>query len=338
MEEHHVTGIGLGRILDGKLAWTRYFGEQSPGVPVTAGTMFNTASVHKAVTAELALRLVQSGRINLDEPISEHYVHPDLADDPRHLQLTPRILLTQQSGFLNWPHDYEDGKLAFVRDPGTAYGYSGAGFLLFGRFLEAKLGVPFPELVREVIYNPLGMEGASSIQAAWMEERVARPTDADGQPFPDFELEHGAWNPADDLYVTVEDYAAFLIDVFGGGGLSAELQAERLRVATDLEGDPVWGCSKDAVSPYPDPYGHSIGWFVFGYGDSLNLQHGGNDFGEAANGYIHMDSGNGLVVFVNGANGVRVWPHLVDFVDQEQQFTKVFHAIIREYLSNDGGE
>ncbi|MEM6327414.1 MAG: serine hydrolase domain-containing protein [Bacteroidota bacterium] len=335
MDSFNVTGLGLGRIQDGRLVWTRYYGEQSPGVPVTATTMFNTASMHKAVTAELALRLVDKGLLDLDEPISAHYVHPDIADDPRHEALTPRLLLTHQTGFLNWPFNYEDGVLAFTQDPGTGYTYSGIGFMIFGRFLEQKLGTPYPQLVREHVYDPIRMDGASSVQETWMTDRVAQPTDADGQPFPDFALDEGYWNPADDLYVTVEDYAAFLIDVWRGGGVSPEVGRLRTEVQTPLREDPIWGCDDGAMDPCPEPYGHSIGWFVFGYGDSLNLQHGGNDRGEAANGYIHLDSGNGLVVLVNGANGVLAWPEIVDAIDDEQRFTATFHYIIDKFLSGD---
>lgn len=335
MDEHNVTGVGLGRIESGELVWTRYYGEQSPGVPVTASTMFNTASVHKAVTAELVLRLVDQGRVDLDEPISAYYVHPDIADDPRHESLTPRLILTHQTGFLNWPYNYEDGTLAFVRDPGTEYGYSGIGFMILGRFLERKLETPYPQLVREVIYDPLGMDGASSVLEAWMEDRVAHPTDSEGAPFPDFALDEGYWNPADDLYVTVEDYATFLLNVYRGGGVSPEIRELRTRVQTDLREDPIWGCDGGAVDPCPEPFGHSLGWFVYTYGDSVNLQHGGNDQGEAANGYIHLDSGNGLVVFVIGANGILAWPKIVDAIDSEQSFTTTFNYIIAKFLSGD---
>ncbi|MEM1116349.1 MAG: serine hydrolase domain-containing protein [Bacteroidota bacterium] len=337
MDTFNVTGVGLGRIQGGRLVWTRYYGEQAPGVSVTAATMFNTASMHKAVTAELALRLVDRGLLDLDEPISAHYVHPDIADDPRHEALTPRLLLTHQTGFLNWPHSYEDGRLAFTQDPGTGYTYSGIGFMIFGRFLEQKLGTPFPDLVRTYVYDPIGMDGASSVQEAWMADRVAQPTDAEGEPFADFALEEGTWNPADDLYVTVEDYAAFLIDVWQGGGVRPEVVSLRTQVQTPLREDTIWGCDGGAMDPCPEPYGHSIGWFVFGYGDSLNLQHGGNDRGEAANGYIHLDSGNGLVVLVNGANGVLAWPQIVDAVDDEQRFTATFHYIIDKFLTQDRG-
>ncbi|MEM1268556.1 MAG: serine hydrolase domain-containing protein [Bacteroidota bacterium] len=333
MEEYHVTGVGIGRIEESRLAWTRYYGEQSPGVAVSDSTMFNTASVNKAVTAELALRLVDEGLLDFDEPISAHYVHPDIAADSRHEYLTPRIILTHTTGFLNWPHNYEDGKLAFLRDPGEAYGYSGIGFMILGRFLEHKLGTTFPELVRQHVFEPAGMTYASVVQAPWMEPLVAHPSDAEGQPFPDFALDYGYWNPADDLYVSVPDYAKFLLHVLEGNTLSPALRVERQRVQTSLIEDDIWGCKEGRDMPCPDAFGHSIGWFVFDYGGNVNIQHGGNDQGEAGIGYLELSSNSGTIVFVRGANGVLAWPRIVDLIDGEQQFTSVFHAIIAEYFS-----
>ncbi|MEM8983593.1 MAG: serine hydrolase domain-containing protein, partial [Pseudomonadota bacterium] len=55
MAEYNAASVGVGIIRGGKLVWTGYYGEESPGVPVTPESMFNTASVNKSVTAELAL-------------------------------------------------------------------------------------------------------------------------------------------------------------------------------------------------------------------------------------------------------------------------------------------
>jgi len=205
--EHKASTIGIGVIEAGELAWTGYYGEQSPGIPASETTMFNTASVSKAITAELAIRLVDKGLIDLDEPVFKYYIHPDIADDPRHKDLTPRILLNHTSGFLNWPTEYDDGKLAFVRDPGSAFGYSGAGFDIFANFLEAKLSQTFPELVQEHIFDPFGMEKASQVQADWMIPYRIQPLDETGAFIEEFNLEMGYWNPADDYYATVEDHA-----------------------------------------------------------------------------------------------------------------------------------
>lgn len=335
MAEHKAATLGIGFIKDGVLVHTKYYGEQSPGVPASKTTMFNTASVSKAITSEVAIRLIERGEIDLDEPVSRYYVHPDLVDDPRHNQLTPRILLTHTTGFLNWPSSYDDGKLAFTRDPGEAYGYAGIGFEIFAKFLENKLGKTFPQIVKDEIYTPLGMTQASQKQEPWMAPYRVMPLDEAGAFQDEFNFEDGHWNPADDLFVTVEDYAKFLIAVMNNEGLGDEALRLRTTVQSDLTNDPIWGCDDGGIDPCPAPYGHSIGWFVYGYGDRLNIQHGGNDMSEAATAYFKTDTKDGLIVFVNAPNpnGILMYPKIVDLLDQDQNYTKIFHYIIAKYFS-----
>ncbi len=337
MADHKAPSMAIGVIRDSKLVLTRYFGDRSPGVPVGATTMFNTASVQKAVTSEAVIRLAAKGLIELDEPLSQYYVHPHIADDPRHELLTARIVLTHRTGFLNWPYEYEDGRLAFVNDPGTAYGYSGIGFMIMARAIEKKLAKPWPAIVRSEIFGPLGMNHSSVVQEAWFENNYVLPANADGGFQTDHTLDYGYWNAADDLYVTVEDYAKFLLSVAANTGVSQQLSEDRVRVQSDLTENEIWGCD-GVVDPCPDPFGHGLGWFVFGYDGVLNIQHGGNDRSEAAIGYVEPQTGNGAIVFVNSTQGVLLWPKIVDVIDRDQQFTAVFHHVIDKFLSPKGDE
>ena len=332
--EHKASAIGIGIIENGSLVWTGYYGEQSPGVPTSANTLFNTASVNKAVTTETFLRLASAGLVELDETIYQHYEHPDLADDPRYRELTPRIILTHRTGLLNWPHSYDDNRLAFTKDPGEAFGYSGAGFMILANFLEQKLDRPYPQIVREQVFEPVGMPTASVIQKPWMDRLVVHPLLDDGTFDIGFALDYGAWSSADDLYVTVEDYARFLISVMSGDRISDALAAERLRVQSDLTSDAIWSCDDGAPGLCPSPYGYGIGWMVFGYDGNLNVQHGGNDASEAAIAYFETGTRDGMVVFVNAPSpgGVLLWPRIVDVLDESATFTAVFHHIILKFF------
>ena len=119
-----------------------------------------------------------------------------------------------------------------------------------------------------------------------------------------------------------------------GEGVGPELRAERYRVQSDLTDNEIWGCDHGAVNPCPAPYGHGLGWFIFGYDGNLNVQHGGNDMSEAAIGYFGTATKDGLVVFVNAPNpqGVLLWPQIVDVLDENAKFTAVFHHIISKYI------
>jgi CubicO group peptidase (beta-lactamase class C family) len=219
--EQHVVTAGVGVIRDGKLVWSAYFGEQAPGLPASAATRFNTASITKTVTAETILRLVGQGKLSLDEPMATYWVDPDIATDPRRFDLTPRIALTHKTGFLNWRFFRRDGKLAFERAPGDNYGYSGEGFQYLARFAERKLGKPFPQLVDETVLRPLGMVHTDFTVHAENAGKIARPVDEGGIFYgtfcrPEgkaFCRKQGDWSAAADMTTTVQDYAAVLVAV-----------------------------------------------------------------------------------------------------------------------------
>jgi len=337
MDKYDAASVGVGIIRNGKLVWTGYYGEEAPGKPVGPQSMFNTASTNKAITAETALRLASKGLIDLDESISAYYVHPDIKADPRHEELTPRILLTHQAGFMNWPYLYEDEKLAFIDDPGNgAYNYSGIGFRIFAKFLEAKLEKPFPQIVREQVLNPVGMvHTTNSHDEAKLMQSIVMPVDKTGEFQENHDLETNYWSAADDLFVTVEDYSAFLISTMNNDAVSELMTIERRRVQTEMTDNAIWGCAKDAVDPCPSPYGHGIGWFVFGYENGLVLHHGGNDRSEAAIGYYEPTSRNGGVIFVNSPKGVQLWPKIADVVDPDQKMQDVFHDLIQKFFSEE---
>lgn len=335
MEKFKVTGLGIGFIKNGVLSNTEYYGDQSPNIPVTDSTMFNVASVTKAITSEVFLRLAAKGEVSLDEPISNYYIYADIAEDERHQLLTPRIILTHRSGFKNWPYEYEDGKLAFINDPGTTFGYSGIGFYILAKFLEEKMTTTFPHLVEETIFKPLNMRNSSIVIESWFEDKRPTPVDAEGNYMKPYDYNIGYWNPADDLHVTVEDYAKFLISSISQEGLTKELALEREKIISDLTNDPIFGTAKSTNDNfYPPSYGYGLGWMVFDYGDgNKNIQHGGNDQGEGAMAYFHTQSKNGLIVFCNGGNAVRMLPKIVELLDEEQNYTSVYNYILEKFFS-----
>ena len=338
IEAYGIAGIGVGVLRDGDLAWTRYYGEQRPGVPASAETVFNTASVSKTVTAEAFLALDEAGLFGLDDPIAPYVRHPDLADDPRYDLLTPRILLSHRSGLLNWPHSYDDGRLAFVRDPGTAYGYSGAGVELAVRAAEARLGQDYEAVLREHVFGPAGVREMGMGVEDWLDGRLATPMDEGGVYRPVAELNPnltpgapGDWNGADDLLTTVEAYATLLAHVLDDGPRAAA----RTTVLTSLDGDPIYDCEPTPAVRCPDAYGHSVGWMAYDYGDHTVLLHAGSDAGEQALVYGSPETGDGAVIFVNGAAGFLAVAQILDLLGQEPAFSAYYRQLIDRVLGVD---
>ncbi|MEM7666612.1 MAG: serine hydrolase domain-containing protein [Pseudomonadota bacterium] len=344
LEQPNIAGIGVARIEDGAVVWTGYWGEQSPGVPVSGRTAFNTASVAKTIIAETVLRLADQGRMSLDDSIAEHYTHPQLGEDPRYATLTPRMLLSHQAALKNWPWMYDDNRLAFTADPGQGEtSYSGAGIEIVMRYLEARFGTVYPELAKEVVFEPLGVEGMTVARDQWLEGRVSEPRGGDGTVYPPFTrsgddnlIEIGEYSAADNLYATVPGYAQLLVKLIDGTGLSPEMRAERAKLLSSSDSEMGYFCIADPAD-CPDPIGYGVGWGLFGEPDRTVLNHGGNDFAEHAQVYFIPETREGLVLFVNGGNAFPTGIDIILAVDPELRMAKHFEALIKKMREQGGG-
>lgn len=339
LDKHRITTAGLGMLVDGKLVWALYHGDASPGVPANAATRFNVASITKTVTAETALRLAEAGELDLDESLAAYWVDPDIAGDPRLPSLTARTVLTHTTGFPNWRFFRSDGKLAFTRTPGEAYGYSGEGFEYLARAISNKLQRPFPQVVRERVLEPAGM------QHAVMEVRrdglrdVAVPVDDEG-------VAHGVWcrpngwcrgegsySAADDMLITVPDYARFLGMVAREESRNAGTPFARSRVRVDTGDDAVVRCGDGAGVDCPRAQGYGLGFQIIEDEATRIVGHGGNDWAEVTLGYIRLPARDGLVIFLNAPNarGLAAMPDLVERLDPDSPFPNQY----RRWLAHD---
>ena len=344
LERHRVVTAGLGILRSGDLVWEGYFGEQSPGVPATADTRFNVASITKTLAAETILRLAGQGKLSLDESMAAFWVDPDLAGDERQRRLTPRMALAHTTGFPNWRFFLPGGKLALLHPPGERYGYSGEGLEYVARFAERKLGKPFPQLAAETVLEPLGMKNTLLVVDRAAAAKLARPVDEEGK-FPGYYCRpegagwcrpEGSWSAADDMTTTVRDYAAFLDSVARSGGYGPELAADRDRVQADKGKDRVVDCATDrAVMPAlscPDSQGYGLGFNVLRYGEQTVLGHGGADWSELAIAYISKPSREGLIVFLNAPNrrALAAMPELLELIEPASPFLPEFRRWLAE--------
>ncbi len=307
LHNHGVITAGAGVIKDGSLVWAGYYGEQAPGVPASRDTLFDVASMTKTVAAETVLRLVAAGRLALDESIAPYWVDPDLVDDPRHAALTARIGLTHTTGFLNWRFFADDGVLRILNEPGETYGYSGEGIEYVARYAEKKLGQDFESLVQQEIFTPLGLNNASFSVRQANYDRIARAVDEEGV-FHGYYCrpsgwcrEEGDYPAADDMVISVEDYATFMISAMNGDGLTDSLIADRNRVQTPVatEESVVVDCASVPAEQCPKAQGYGLGWEVLDFGDNQLIGHGGSDWSETTLGYFYTRSRDGLILFFN---------------------------------------
>lgn len=320
--------VGAGLIRNGRLVWTGYAGEETPSVRAGPDTRFNVASITKMITAETILRLVEKGQLSLDEPMSPYWVDPDIAEDPRRDKLTARMALTHVSGFPNWRFFLPGKKLQFLHDPASRYGYSGEGIEYVARYAEAKLTTSFPELVSEHLFGPLGIAAARLRIDRHSPAHIARPVDENGD-FPGYFCRPGGWcrehesySAADDLVISVPEFARFLIALMKHTGYSDALAQERDRVHTQRGEDRIVRCEQSAPVPCPQDQGYGLGFEVLDYADRHVVGHSGSDWSETSLAYVYLPSRDGLILFVNAPNrrALEAMPRLIEALDPSSPY------------------
>jgi len=325
LKKHKVNTAGVAVIKNGKLVWQNQYGEQSPGIPASADTLFNVGSITKTVTAETILRLVAEGKLSLDESISPFWVDQDLKDDPTHQQLTARMLLTHQSGFMNWRFFSDDYKLKFINEPGTKFGYSGEGFQYLAKYAENKLAVPFEQLVKSTIFIPLGMENVSISVQKENFSRIAKPLDENGKFYgyychpQGYCNKEGSSSAAANMVITVEDYAKFMIASIADKALSPELTEDRNTMQGIQARQQEIDCSDTPEILCPTQLGYGLGWAISQLKNDKLIGHRGTDWSVVSLAYYYQGSGDGLIIFFNAPNkaGIAAMVDALDLLDPD---------------------
>jgi CubicO group peptidase (beta-lactamase class C family) len=169
-----------GEILAAGAVGTRRVGTN---IPVTINDRFHLGSDTKAMTALLAARLVEEGRLRWDSTVAA--VFPELAEkmDPGFRKVTLEQLLSHTGGL---PSDNETfgnllkesisqegnldelrywmvgrwSRLPLASQPGTTFAYSNMGYTVVGAMIERVSGKTWDEGITERIFKPLNLETA----------------------------------------------------------------------------------------------------------------------------------------------------------------------------------
>lgn len=320
LRDSDVPSLAVAYIEGGKVAWTAVYGEQSPGVAATEGTLFNMASLTKPITAETVLRLASAGKLSLDESMSPFWLDPDIKDDPWSKLLTPRLCLSHQTGFANWRR-MTGGVLKIRWQPGTQTGYSGEGYNYVGRFTEKKLARPFDTLAQKMVFDPIGMKETSYTTKDWYAGRLALPHGPKGEKPVDPVAT--TWNGADLLRTTIGDYAKFVVSVMHEEGLTEAIAAERATMTRDTvkPEDLEKACREAGEEGHCTvTAGLGLGWEVETVNGVKILDHDGSDWGVRTFALFVPSQGMGVVVFTNGENGMQVIRKVVEVLYPNRLF------------------
>lgn len=239
MERRHVPGVSIAVINDSEIEWAKGYGVLEAGgdEPVTTDTLFQAASVGKPLTAAATLHFVEQGLLNLDEDVNDALVSWKVPENEFTTQekVTLRRLLSHSAGvtvhgFQGYTQGQELPTLQQILDgeppantppirveliPRTQRRYSGGGYMIVQQLLEDVVGKPFSEIMRETVFEPIGM--TSSLYTAPLPEalrsRTATAHTANGQPALDKWYDLPEFGAGGGLWTTSSDLARFAIEI-----------------------------------------------------------------------------------------------------------------------------
>lgn len=137
---------------------------EDPRMPVTAGSLFDLASVGKTQTAALCALLYAEGRLDVDAPFTEYLPEHVLAKE--NCRITVRDLATHSGGFDNSkPYMVADPARMFaelyakrpVWARGERFCYACSNYVYLGLVVERITGLDLDAAARRMLWGPLGM-------------------------------------------------------------------------------------------------------------------------------------------------------------------------------------
>ncbi|MDQ2800072.1 MAG: beta-lactamase family protein [Armatimonadota bacterium] len=174
MAKRHIPGLTVAVVQDGKVVKSQGYGQASVelSVPASEATVYQLGSVTKQITATAILRLMQDGKLGVDDKITKY-----LKGLPASWKaITIRQLFNQTSGLPNYRAGLDMGallkeysaadviKMASAKPllfaPGTKYAYSNTNFHLLGMIVEKVSGKPYGDFLQDRFFRPLGMTAA----------------------------------------------------------------------------------------------------------------------------------------------------------------------------------
>jgi CubicO group peptidase (beta-lactamase class C family) len=309
IEASGVPGLAIALIDGGEVVWTGAFGVMNAesGAPVRETTVFEAASLSKPVFAYAVLRMVDRGELSLDEPLWNTLEYERLSGEERARSMTPRMVLTHTTGLPNWGGT----PLELEFDPGSAWQYSGEGFVFLQKAVEAKTGFTVEEIVAREVFGPLGLTHSHYVWVSEYDSLAATPHDELGLTAPKSRPDEG--NAAATLHTTAGDYARFLAAVVTGEGLSPQMHAEMLRPHTDVT-SAVWG---EAEEPKRHVF-WGLGWGIQDGDNADAVWHWGDNMTSRCFVVAYPAEGRGLVYFTNSEAGLSIAEDIASvFTDDE---------------------
>ncbi len=322
MAHYAVPGVSIAVIEDGEIAWAKGYGLIQAGSAerVDTETVFSVGSVSKVGTAAATLRLVDVGTLDLEQAVNEYLSGWQVPENEFSCRaVTLRRIMSHTAGLtVHGFQDFQPGEElpttvqilessgpaknppVFVDImPGSQFRYSGGGVTVEQLMIEETVGGDFNHAVQQLVFQPLGMTRSTyenPIPAS--HGNIAKAHDGRGRARA---LPRG-WEAmpeagASGLWTSPSDFARLVI---------AFIDSYR-----GIEGAFLSPSLAHDVMTEVSPGDYGLGPQLAGEGAIRRFRHGGSNNSYKAYMEGHLATGDGVVVFTNGARGGDLIPEIL---------------------------
>lgn len=258
-----IPGMSAAIVKDHRVIWAQGFGYADVEAKRAAlpDTPYEIASLTKPLSSAILLRLVEQGRVNVEDPVSRYGIH---IKSPGVIRVKHLLGHTSHG------------------NPGSVFRYSGARYGYVQKVIERASGQPLPSVFINTLLKPLGMSDSVPIEMtdqsvyANLRNRLSKPYGMDRTYLKPFGAAAG-------LVSTVLDLAKFDIALDQDQVIRPKTKALAFTAQTLSSGDsPVYG----------------LGWFVQEFQGTKMVFHFGYD--SFSHLYLKfIDQGYTLIIFSN---------------------------------------
>ena len=326
MKYYKVPGVSIAVIKDFKIDWAKGYGlaDTIQKIPVTTETMFSAGSISKFLMAVTTLKMVETGKIELEKPINNYLTSWKITDNDftKKTPITLRMLLSHSAGtsqssyfgfsptqplptiveILSGAKISETRPVVVNSEPNKEFRYSGGGSMIAQLALMDVSKQSFSSLTQQVIFDKLGMKNSTfeqpvpakfTKQSAWAYSSASW---FKGMPYVYPQL------AAAGLYTTPTDLAKLFIDVqksyIGKGQILTQSLTKQMLTPQQNVSD---GSYKEQIG---------IGPFLMQRTDNkdpngIYFEFTGVNAGFLAYGIASVTNGNGVIIMLNSGDDVN---------------------------------
>jgi CubicO group peptidase (beta-lactamase class C family) len=352
-QAHHVPGMSIAVVKDDEVILTYGFGIASveKETPVTPETIFAIGSSTKAFTSTLVGMLVDEGKMDWDDPVTEYlpYFQMNVDSDNESDEPTLRDVLSHRTGFTRMGLLIASGQIpreealldATKAEPYAPFRekwyYSNVMYMSAGVAAGKADGTDWDTLVTERIFEPLGMNSTTtSVTQAENDSRLASGYlwDEDLQAY-EYRPMRNVDNigPSGAINSNVIDMAQWLRLQLNRG----EYEGRRLISEENLS--ETWTTQIDIT----EDVGYGMGWVIREWEGQPVIEHGGNVHGFSAQVAMLPESDLGFVLLTNAhasslpSQAINiVWNTLLGEEPADDGVIEDYEPYIGEYIANFG--